>query len=190
MLRILIADDEVLLTFALRQQLELHGCEVVGTAPNGQVAVETCCAARPDVVLMDIRMPVMDGLTATRTIMSDCSTCIMMMTAYGAADTAARVEAEGAMAYLTKPVGVEQILGAVPQAQARFAEFEVIRGEAADVGEALETRRLVEAAKRLLGTDCEEGVGFRKLSEMAERNGWTLRETAYRVTGEAGSSAA
>ncbi len=181
MLRILIADDEVLLTFALRRQLEMHGCEVVGTVPNGQAAVESCCGAHPEVVLMDIRMPVMDGLEATRAIMTQCPTCVMMMTAYGAADTAARVESQGAMAYLTKPIGVEQILGAVPQAQARFAEFEEIQKEASDLDDALETRKLVEMAKQLLDPAGDRRSAFAALRETARQHGWSLQEAARRA---------
>jgi response regulator NasT len=179
MLRVLIVDDEAVLTFVLRQQLELRGCEVVGTAPNGKAAVETCRAVGPDVVLMDIRMPVMDGLEATRLIMEQSPTCVIMMTAYGAADTAAQAEAAGAMGYLTKPLGVEQVLQAVAPARARFGEFEAIRAEAADLGEALATLRLVEAAKRVLAGREEEAEGdFTALRELALRRGVSLRAAA------------
>jgi len=190
MLRVLIVEDEILLTFTLRQQLEERGCEVIGTATNGRAAVEACCSVHPDLVLMDIRMPVMDGLEATRLIMEQCPTCVLVLTAYGAPDTALRAEAAGAMGYLTKPVGGHQILESVGSAQARFAEFEAMRGEAGDVEAALATRELVEAAKRVLSARTgEAGSSFQVLQEMAAHRGSSLRAAAEEILAENGGSA-
>ena len=181
--RVLIVEDELVLSFALGRQLEVRGFEVLKSAANGKVGLERCCADRPDLVLMDVRMPVMDGLEATREIMEQCPTCVLVMTAYGDAETASRAEAAGAMAYLTKPVTADQIASAVAIAQARFAEFESVRAESVDAEEALSTRRLVVAAKAQLVSAglAEADAAFGVLKGEAQRLGLPLRAMAERV---------
>ncbi len=121
-MRVLIVEDEMVLAYALRRQLEARGHEVIRPVTNGKAGVASCCANSPEIVLMDIRMPGMDGLEATRQIMAQCPTCIIVMTAYGDEETASKAEAAGAMGYLTKPVTIEQVMAAIRPAQARFAE--------------------------------------------------------------------
>jgi DNA-binding NarL/FixJ family response regulator len=111
--RVVIADDEIIVTLVLRQQLEDRGIEVVGTAPNGKVAVELCREHHPDAVLMDLRMPVMDGLEATRKIMAQCPTRVVVLTAMNTPDTIPNAEAAGAAACLMKPAGVDEIIRAL-----------------------------------------------------------------------------
>jgi two-component system, response regulator PdtaR len=123
MLRVMIAEDEPLLAFALRGALERQQCEIVGIAANGAEAVALCRQCAPDVVLMDIRMPEMSGIEATRKIMQENPVCIVMLTASEKSPHLQEAEAAGAMAYLMKPVGSEQILPTVEKALKRFAEF-------------------------------------------------------------------
>jgi len=136
-LRVLIAEDEVALALALRRQLEKSGCEVVGLAADGKQAVELCQATRPDVVLMDVGLPVMDGIRATRTIMQECPTCVLILTAFHGREISVEAEAAGAMGCLAKPTSAPDVLRAAESALARFAEFGVIRAESEDLDAAL-----------------------------------------------------
>jgi len=110
MFRVLIVEDEMLLTLALRVQLEGRGFEVLGPACNGQEAVQLNREQRPDVILMDLRMPVMDGLEATRQIMAECPTCIIVLSALAERDAIARAKEAGAKAYLVKPADIEDVV--------------------------------------------------------------------------------
>ena len=116
MLRVLIAEDEMLLALTLRAQLETRGFEVVGVAQNGQAALDLCRERCPDAILMDLRMPVMDGLEATRQIMAECPTCIVVLSALSERDAIARAEEVGARGYLTKPASIEQVVEALATA--------------------------------------------------------------------------
>jgi CheY-like chemotaxis protein len=107
--RVLVAEDEMLLALTLRQQLEHRGYEVVAIAHNGAMAVTLCRETQPDAILMDIRMPVMDGLEATRRIMAECPTCVVVLTALDSPDTLARAEEAGAVACIMKPASIDEI---------------------------------------------------------------------------------
>ncbi len=183
MLRVLIAEDEVVLAYALTRQLRMRGYEVVRAVTDGQAAVEACCALHPDVVFMDIRMPVMDGLEATRLIMDRCPTCIVVITAFGDDGTASQAEAVGAMGYLAKPVTVDQILAAVGPAQARFAQFEAISREAPEAKEAIDAWRLVrQAVRRLMAREkVSEPDAFAHLQQLAAAHETTSAAAAQQV---------
>jgi two-component system, response regulator PdtaR len=116
MLRVLIAEDEVLLAVTLRSQLQARGFEVVGVARNGQAALDLWRELRPDAILMDLRMPVMDGLEATRQIMAERPTCIVVLSALAERDAIAQAEEAGASAYLTKPANIEQVVEVLARA--------------------------------------------------------------------------
>ncbi|MFB3879695.1 MAG: ANTAR domain-containing response regulator [Armatimonadota bacterium] len=184
MLKVLIAEDELILAYAMRGQLQQRGVEVVGLAANGRAAVERCQAVRPDVVLMDVRMPETDGIEATRRVMERCPTCVIIVTAFGDEETMARAEAAGAMGFLSKPIQAAGVLEAVPKARARFAEFRAIRAASRDLEEALAARCEIEAAKRVL---VENGVSpetaFEVLRESARKAGASLGAMARRVVG-------
>jgi two-component system, response regulator PdtaR len=186
-LRVLIAEDELILAYAMQGQLEKRGVEVVGLATNGHAACEQCQERRPDVVLMDVRMPHTDGIEGTRLIMRQCPTCVLMATAFDDEETRVKAEAVGAMGYLSKPLQAGGILEEIPKARARFAEFEVIRAESRDLEEALDTRALVEAAKaHLVATGAAEAsTAFSVLRGEAQRAGLPLKAVAERVVGGA-----
>lgn len=181
--RVLIAEDDSLLAFTLKEQLEGRGCEVVGVVADGAKAVEESRSERPDVVLMDIRMPVMDGVQATRKIMEENPTCVVMLTGFGHPTDVAQAEEAGAMAYLVKPVGGDQILPAVELARKRFKEFLSLRREIQNLQEALETRKLVERAKGIImqRAALAEADAFRRLQKMAMDRRLSLRQVAEKV---------
>lgn len=112
-MRIVIVEDEVLLAVTLRHQFEAYGISVVGTAVTGQAAVDLCRRTRPDAVLMDLRLPAMGGLEATRRIMAECPTRIVVLTAADAADARTLAEQAGAACFLTKPADMREILAAL-----------------------------------------------------------------------------
>lgn len=190
MLRVLIAEDELILAYVMRGQLEQRGVEVVGLTASGRATLEQCHQARPDVVLMDVRMPETDGIEGTRLIMQDCPTCVIVVTAYSDEQTMAKAEAAGAMGFLSKPIQAAAVLEAIPQAQARFAEFEAIQAEARDLAEALETRMTVERAKAMLVARGEADMAnaFQVLKERAARARSTLRAMAESLIRGAGNS--
>ena len=143
-LRFLIAEDEVVLAFALRMQLEQRGLEVVGVAMDGQTALDQCRRLRPDVVLMDVKMPTMDGLESTRLIMEQCPTCVIIVTAFAEEDCRRQAKAAGAMCFLPKPVQAAGVLKELAAAQARFAEFDALLARSPSAKEALEAWRQQE----------------------------------------------
>jgi AmiR/NasT family two-component response regulator len=187
MVRVLIADDEHMLALALRTQLELRNCQVVGIAGDGKEAVELCGLERPDVVLMDIRMPGTDGVEATRVIMGKHPTCVVMLTGAGQPGEVAASEEAGAMAYLVKPVNADQILPAIEVARRRFSEFLALHKEVVELQEALATRKLVERAKGLLmdRAKLSEAEAFRRLQKLAMDQRLPLKDVAQRVVGTA-----
>jgi two-component system, response regulator PdtaR len=184
-LRLLIAEDELLLAYAMRGQLETRGVNVVGLAIDGDTALTRCLELRPDVVLMDVRMPRTDGVAATRLVMRECPTCIIVVTAFADDEARAKAEAAGAMGFLSKPIQAAGVLEEIPKARARFAEFGLLRAESRDLEETLATRALVEVAKEHLLTTgvAEAGGAFAVLMDMAQRSGASLRAIAARLVG-------
>lgn len=149
-MRILVADDEAVIRLGLRAMLQDAGHEVVGTASNGRMAVAQAEATRPDVIVLDIKMPELDGLDAARQIMAQCPTAIVMLTAYSERVLIDRAKAAPVFAYLVKPIKEEMLGPTLELAVARYAEWQELRAEVADLQDSLETRDIVEEAKRLL----------------------------------------
>jgi len=174
-LRVIIAEDNWLTPTVLRTELETHGYEVVGVARTGQEAIALCRDHAPDVVLMDIRMPEMSGIEATRVLMEEGPTCVVMVTG----DTSFLVAADeiGAMDYLVKPFMPDEITAVVEAAVKRFARFMTIREESLNAHEALQTWQFVQRAVKHLGGHArlsEEGA-FRELQRAAQEHGTTVR---------------
>ena len=149
-MRVLIADDEAVIRLGLRTMLQDAGHEIVGAATTGASAVSLAESTRPDVIILDIKMPDGDGLEAARQIMARRPTPIVMLTAYS--DRALVDEAKGAavFGYLVKPVKEDMLSPTLELAAARFQEWEALRDEVAGLQESLETRDLVDEAKRKL----------------------------------------
>jgi response regulator NasT len=148
-LRILIADDEAVVRMDLREMLEESGYEVVGEASDGERAVELGEEKKPDLAILDIKMPKMNGLEAAEKLMEK-GVATLVLTAYTDREFIDRAKEIGVLAYLVKPFNKESLIAAIEMAMARFRELQELRKEVSSLREALEVRKLVERAKGLL----------------------------------------
>jgi len=149
-LRVLVAEDEASVATALEAQLRSLGCEVVGEAATGRGAVELAAKVRPEVVLMDIKMPDMDGIEAARMIAEQCPVPVVFLSGHFSDELLEEVISVGGMAYLLKPASAEQLQAAFNLARKRFAEMRDLRSQVDKLKEALEARKLITRAKGLL----------------------------------------
>jgi response regulator NasT len=148
--RILVAEDETIIRLDLRTTLEEAGFEVCAEARNGEEAVELAASERPDLAILDVKMPKLDGIEAARRILAERPIPIVMLTAYGQEELVARAVEAGVFGYLVKPFREADLLPAIHAARARHAELAALREEAESLAEALATRKVVERAKGLL----------------------------------------
>jgi AmiR/NasT family two-component response regulator len=180
--RVLIAEDEALIRRDLREMLEEDGHQVVGEARDGATAIDLARSLRPDVVFMDISMPVMDGIEAAGVLGEERVAPVVMVTAFSQAGYVEQAAAAGAMAYVVKPFTHADILPAMAVAIARFTEASALAEEAADLAERLETRKIVDRAKGVLMTrGMTEPEAFKRLQRLAMDKRKTLREVAEAV---------
>lgn len=181
--RILIADDDAIRLMSLRAQLEALGMEVVGEATTGRDAVAVARPAEPDLAILDIKMPEMDGIEAARAITAARPIPIILLTAYTDPALVERAAAAGVFAYLVKPVAEEDLLPAVLTARARFGEFQELRKELATLSEALEARKVIERAKGILmdRLRVSEAEAFRRMQVQSQRENKRLVEIARAV---------
>jgi response regulator NasT len=182
-LRVLIADDEILHVMSLKAQLKLLGHEVVGEAATGDEAVDLAHKLKPDLAILDIKMPNSDGIEAARRITTDCPIPIVLLTAYSEQDLAQRAADAGIFAYLMKPVSEADLLPAILMATARFSEFQIMQRGINDLREALETRKVVEQAKGILmqRKGLNEADAFRTLQLQSQKENKKLIEIAKAV---------
>src|SRR5438445_5826303 len=180
---VLICEDEGLTALRLKKALSSLGYEVVGEAKNGEEAVALAERLKPDAILMDIRMPKLDGIAATERIMSARPTAIVMITAYSERELVDAAVRAGASGYLVKPVSDEQIEPALAVALNRFAELRELNGELSDLKEALEARKVVERAKGILMRRLQlpEDEAYKRLQKLSRDRRQTLKQTAEQV---------
>jgi response regulator NasT len=148
--RVLIAEDEALIRLDLKEMLEEEGYDVVGEAGDGETAVSLAEQLRPDLVILDVKMPVMDGIAAAERIAGERMAPVVILTAFSQRDLVERARTAGAMAYLVKPFQKKDLLPTIEMAASRFAEIVALETEVSDLTERLETRKLVERAKGVL----------------------------------------
>ncbi len=148
--RILIAEDNDLVSLTLEEQLKGLGYDVVGIARNGAEAITLAGRLKPDLIMMDIRMPEMEGTEAAARIRDLMAVPIIMLTAYADKDTVRKAEAAGALAYLVKPVNENELPPAINIALARFKELQTLRSQVTELEDSLEARKLIERAKGIL----------------------------------------
>ena len=178
-MRILIADDEALTRMGLRAMLSEMGHTIVGAAADGVTALQQACEQRPDLALLDIRMPGLDGLAVARAIAEHCPLPVVMLTAYSERDLVQQAaDTETVQAYLVKPIREADLAPVLDLAVARFAEWQALSQEAEGRRQALEVRKLVDRAKRQLMD--RRGLGeqeaFLEIQHRARRERRSMRE--------------
>lgn len=148
--RILVAEDNDLVALTLEEQLKGLGYDVIGVARTGTEAVDLAGRLNPDLIVMDIRMPEMEGTEAAAQINQQRPTPILMLTAYTDRETIRRAEQAGALGYLVKPVNESELAPAINIALARFRDLQTLRTQVTDLEDSLEARKLIERAKGIL----------------------------------------
>jgi response regulator NasT len=187
-MRVLIADDEALTRMGLRAILRDMGHVVVGAAADGQAALQMACRKAPDLVILDIKMPGLDGLAVAEAIAQQCPLPVVMLTAYSERDLVQRAAAtETVQAYLVKPVREADLAPTLDLAVARFAEWSALRQEASGRQAALEARAMVERAKHQLmeRRGLTEREAFLAIQHEARQKRRTMREVAGDLLDEA-----
>jgi response regulator NasT len=181
--RILIAEDEALIRLDLREMLEEEGYEVVGEAGDGETAVRLARDLRPDLTVMDIKMPGLDGLAAAERINEERLSPVLILTAFSQKDLVERAAQTGAMAYLVKPFQKSDLLPAIGIAVARYQEMQALEAEVSDLGERLETRKVVDRAKGHLMDryGMSEQDAFRFIQKTAMDKRLAMKEVATKV---------
>ncbi len=182
-LRILIADDESIRLLSLRAQLTALGHQVVAEATTGAEAVALAQQTQPDLAILDIKMPVMDGIEAAEQITQARPIPIILLTAYSESQLVERATRANISAYLMKPVAEEDLLPAIALALARFGEFQALQREVASLREALEARKVIERAKGILmrRLNLTEEEAFRRLQRQSQDTNRKLAEVAQAI---------
>lgn len=181
--RIVIAEDEAIIRLDLKESLEDEGYVVVGETGRGDDAVALVRSLRPDVVILDIKMPGLDGIEAAREINAERLAAVLLLTAFSQRDLIQQASEAGALAYLVKPFQRSELVPAIELALGRFRELRAVEGEAAELQERLETRKLIDRAKGKLMDEqgMTEGDAYRFLQQGAMQQRSTMREVAAAV---------
>ncbi len=181
--RVLVAEDEALIRLDLVELLEDAGYTVVGQAGDGEEAVTLARDLVPDVVVMDVKMPKVDGITAAETITEERIAPVVILTAFSQRDLIDRASRAGAMAYVIKPFDASDVVPAIELARARFAQLVSVEAEVADLEERLASRKVVDQAKALLqeGLGLTEAEAFRWIQKTAMDLRKPMREVAQGV---------
>jgi response regulator NasT len=188
--RVLIAEDEALIRLDLAEMLVEEGYDVVGEAGDGETAVRLAQELRPDLVILDIKMPIMDGLAAAEKIADERIAPVVILTAFSQRELVERARAAGAMAYLVKPFQKGDLVPAIEIALSRFAELAALEAEVATLTDRLETRKAVERAKGAMMTKyaMTEPQAFKWIQRTAMDHRLTMREVADRILAEAAAA--
>src|SRR6184192_3119668 len=181
--RVVIAEDEALIRLDLKEMLEEEGYEVAGEAADGEKAVELVSALKPDLVILDVKMPIMDGISAAEQIAAQQIAPVVILTAFSQRELVERARDAGAMAYLVKPFTKADLVPAIEMAVSRFAEIRALDDEIGTLRERLEVRKLLDRAKGLLQTEhgLTEPEAFRWIQKTSMDRRISMREVAQAV---------
>jgi two-component system, response regulator PdtaR len=182
-LRIMLAEDNDLVALTLEEQLKGLGYDVVGIARSGAQAIELSNKLQPDLIIMDIRMPEMEGTEAAGRINQQRPTPILMLTAYTDRETIRKAEQAGALGYLVKPVNEAELTPAINIAMARFRELQALRSEVSELQESLEARKLIERAKGILmqRLNLSERDAYERLRQRARDKRAKMKDIAQTI---------
>jgi AmiR/NasT family two-component response regulator len=181
--RVLIAEDEALIRLDLREMLEEEGYDVCAEAGDGQSAVDLAIELKPDLVILDVKMPVLDGIAAATRIAERRIAPVVILTAFSQRDLVEQARAAGAMAYLVKPFQKKDLLPTIEMALSRYRELTTLEAEVGDLQERLAARKAIEKAKGVLmtGHGMTEPEAFRWLQTTAMDRRLTMRDVAERL---------
>ena len=182
-LRVVIAEDEAIIRMDLRETLEEEGYEVIGETGRGDQAIELVRGLQPDLAILDIKMPGMDGLEAARIINGEKICGVLMLTAFSQREVVEQARDAGALAFLVKPFQKSDLIPAIEVAMGRFRELRSLTGEIDALGEQLESRKVVDRAKGLLMDECAmteaDAFAFIQRTAMSERR--RMRDVTDRI---------
>jgi two-component system, response regulator PdtaR len=181
--RVVIAEDEALIRLDLKEMLEEDGYVVVGEAGDGEAAVKLTESLRPDLVIMDIKMPGLDGISAAERITSEHLAPVVILTAFSQRDLVLRARDAGAMAFLVKPFTKADLVPAIEIAVSRFQELSALEAEVSNLTDRLEVRKLLDRAKGILQAQrgMTEAEAFRSIQKSSMDRRMTMRAVAEEV---------
>lgn len=181
--RIVIADDESIIRIDLREMLSNLGYLVIGEVGDGRSAVNLARELRPDLIIMDIKMPDMDGIEAAKILTEEKIAPVLLLTAYSQKELVGQAKEAGVVGYLVKPFRESDLSPAIEVALARFAEFKALEKEVGDLQVALETRKFVDRAKGILmdTQGLTEAEAFRKIQKMSMNTRKPMKEVAEAI---------
>ncbi|WP_246136672.1 ANTAR domain-containing response regulator [Leekyejoonella antrihumi] len=187
-IRVIVAEDEALIRLDLAEMLREDGYDVVAEVGDGREAVELVKALKPDLVVMDVKMPVLDGISAAEEIGRETIAPVIMLTAFSDKDLVERASDAGVMAYVLKPFTIQDLRPAISVARSRWAERRALERDIADLGERLETRKRLDQAKGILMKQLEldEAAAFRWIQKAAMDRRLGMREVADAVIDQMG----
>ncbi|HEY8028168.1 MAG TPA: response regulator [Gaiellaceae bacterium] len=188
-MRILVAEDETIIRLDLKEMLARAGFDVCAEARDGEEAVALARSELPDLAIMDVKMPNLDGIEAARRILEERPIPIVMLTAYGQEELVARAVEAGVFGYLVKPFREQDLLPAIAAATARHEELQAVREEAESLAEALAARKVIERAKGLLmeKEKLSEQDAFARLRRASQASGRPLKVIAEAVVATLGT---
>lgn len=182
-LRVVLVEDDPISRMDIKEMLEEEGILTVGECGDGLTAVNLIRTLKPDLAIMDIKMPVMDGIEAARILNGDKIAPVLMLTAYSQDDLIEEAKKAGVLAYLVKPINKQNLIPACKIAVSRYKEFEVLRDELTDLQEAIDARKLIEKAKGLLQKrySIDEESAFKRIRQISMNQRKSMKEVASAI---------
>jgi response regulator NasT len=187
--RVVVAEDEALIRMDIVETLRDNGFLVVGEAGDGERAVELAIELRPDIVVMDVKMPKLDGISAAERLSKDNIAPVVLLTAFSQKELVNRASEAGAMAYVVKPFSPNDLLPAIEIALSRYAQIQALESEVADLAERFETRKIVDIAKGILNEKMglTEPEAFRWIQKASMDRRLTMKDVAVTIIDQLGA---